>query len=346
MRRDRRAAACAFSAFVLAALLPACVDVGPVEPAADGPVLVLTFERLPAMDAATEGSYEAWVVDSAGAVVSAGRFTAAAEVRLRTPLRDPAFLFITVEPPGDADALPSLMKLIGGRFRADGRALLRTDAYLTPEGIPLEGQPGVHVLGTPSNGPGTLEDAGIWLADTRVDSTHKAFYQSFAPLGLGWTYEGWVVHDMGTNAEVWVSYGQFRPNNLRRARFRDDTGIGPFSGLNDWEQALQSLIRYPGDDFLANPHALPVPGGLPLPFDLNGNAAAGVASRWTHVITIEPWYEPNGARTEKPWLARPFFLRPYRNAIGEAAPGVARTIESHLATLPAGSARILTADAR
>ncbi|HEX6316628.1 MAG TPA: hypothetical protein VFZ73_17270, partial [Gemmatimonadaceae bacterium] len=160
------------------------------------------------------------------------------------------------------------------------------------------------------------------------------------PLTRGWAYEGWVVRDRGSPDAVWLSYGQFLPNNIRKARFRDDTGLGPFSGYIDYERARSAEIHYPGDDWAGNPLALPVPGGLTPPLDLNGDAAAGVASRWTHVITIEPVYEDDGNRTEPPWQAQPFFLRPYDNAIGEAAPGEPRTIEFRPGALPHGSAHI------
>ncbi|HZD05260.1 MAG TPA: hypothetical protein VE173_10090, partial [Longimicrobiales bacterium] len=88
------------------------------------------------------------------------------------------------------------------------------------------------------------------------------------------------------------------------------------------------------------PQGLPVPGGLSLPFDLNGDAAAGEPSRWTHVITVEPRYEPDGIRAENPWEAEPFFLRPYRNPVGEAEPRAPRTIGFFPGELPRGRATI------
>lgn len=310
-------------------------------PRFEGPDVEVSLSGLALLDPATEGVYELWIVGADGAVHSAGRMPVP-EVEpftVRSPAAEPTYLMLTVEPPGDADATPSLMPLLGGRFLDGGEATLDVTGYLTPVGIPLEPRPGVHVLGLA--GGGEPADAGLWLVDSRLDSTQVGFFQTFAPLTRGWSYEGWIVRDAGTPDEVWLSYGQFLPNNLRKARQRDDTGIGPFSGRADYEQALISEINYPGDDWLGNRHGLPLPEGLSLPLDLNGDGEAGTPSRWTHVVTIEPRWEPDGIRTEDPWEARPFFLRPYRNAVGEASAAEPRTIHFFQDALPRGSARVL-----
>ncbi len=303
------------------------------------PDIEVAIEALPEL-APADGSYELWVVNTEGTIRSAGRFTAlSGQVRVRSPLDEPTHLLLTIEPVDDTDDAPSPLKLAGGRFGSAGTAVLDVTGYLTPVGIPLEATPGVHVLGTASRAGSP--DAGLWLIDARVDSSNASFYQTFSPLTTGWIYEGWIVRDRGTATEVWLSYGQFLPNSIRKARFRDDTGIGPFSGYTDYEQALLAEVHYPGDDWLANPHGYPVPGNLSLPLDLNGDIMTGEPSPWTHVITIEPRHQDDGSRTESPWDARPFFLRPYRNAIGEADAEQARTIGFAPETLPRGTARIL-----
>lgn len=333
-------------AFVAAFAVVACGDDG-MGPTPEGPTIELAVQRLAPLDPAVEGVYEVWVVDRDGLILSAGRIEAPTPGEVLTvtsPVEAPAYLMVTVEPPGDEDGAPSLMKLLGGRFDASGATELGVTGYLTPVGMPLEEAPGVHVLGVHSGGDGGAggapADAGLWLADTRVDSTDASFFQTFTPLTQGWTYEGWVVRDYGTPGEVWMSYGQFLPNNLRKARFRDDTGLGPFSGFADYERALPTDVHYPGDDWVSNPLELPVPGGVSLPLDLNGDAAGGVPSRWTHVITIEPRYEPDGIRSEAPWEAEPFFLRPYGNPIGEAPAHAPRTIGFFPGGLPEGRATI------
>lgn len=340
----RRRRAPSLGALALATAAAACGDDG-VGPTPEGPVIEVVVQGLAPLDPEEEGTYEAWVVDAAGRVLPAGAMDVLEGHALTvvSPLEEPRYVMITVEPPGDTDANPSLMKLLGGRFEGPV-AELGVTGYLTPIGLPPEERPGVHVLGLSSDGngeDGAPADAGLWLVDSRVDSTDTSFFQTLTPLTRGWTYEGWVVRDHGTPDEVWVSYGQFVPNNLRKARLRDDTGLGPFSGHIDYERALPSEVHYPGDDWIANPLGHPVPGGLSLPFDLNGDQAAGEPSRWTHVITIEPNHEPDGIRTEDPWDAEPFFLRPYRNAIGEAPPAEPRAIGFVLDALPRGSATIL-----
>ncbi len=304
--------------------------------------LSLRIENFAKLDAQLAGTYEAWVVDSEGVWRSAGRFasasTAPQDIPLTSPIRNPVEVVITIEPPGDTDATASPLRLIGGRMTG-GSARLEYNRYLTP-GVVLEPSPGQHFLFTPSDnfelGYPSYEDAGIWVMNFFEDEEDGSFFVSFTPLQPGWTYEGWVVRDYGTANAIWVSYGKFLPDNRKKANRRDDTGLGPYSGQIEYSTAMEDEVYFPGDDWLANPHGYPVPGDLALPFDLNGDAARGIPSRWTHVITIEP--RTDGG--EDPWLARPFFLQPYRNAIGEGAADVGRKILFHPDELPRGSVRI------
>lgn len=319
----------------------ACNDLG--GPPTDSVPLSLEFTGLHPLDPETEGSYEAWVVGSSDEIRSANRFdvpsNTSSVVEVRSPLSAPLHVFVTVEPPGDVDDRPSLHRLMGGAF-VDGRATLDVTGYLTTVGNPLEQSPGSHVLATPSNdadlGFPSLEDAGLWLFDPNVDTLSAAYYQDFTPLTDGWSYEGWIVYDYGAPNSIWVSYGKFRPDAFRQANMRDDTGLGPYSGRRDYVFALGLALHVPGDEWLANPLGLDIPGELGLPFDLNGDVAAGEPSRWTHVITVEPWEVLREA--ELPMESRPFFLAPYRNAIGEADPSVPRVIEFHPDVIPSGIA--------
>ncbi|RMH23102.1 MAG: hypothetical protein D6701_00670 [Gemmatimonadetes bacterium] len=334
-RVARRGAAALFA--VLAAA--GCGDDGGLTepPAEDLPVLRITLSGLP-VPAPLGGRYEAWVTDTADAVVRAGVVDAAGgDVRLPSPVSAPTALWITLEPAGDEHGVPSELTLVGGRFVGDS-AVLGVEGYLTPIGQPLEAAPGTHVLHTFSNddgsGASSDEDAGIWLMNPAVDTTDMAFYARFAPLTAGWLYEGWVVRDYGTADALWISYGKFAPGPRRYARFRDDTGPGGFSGYLDYEKALLREVHWPGDDFLANPLAVSLPEGLSLPLDLNGSP--GSPSRWTHVITVEPYAE----REEAPLASEPFFLRLYRNPIGDAPPEAPRTIVADFSGLPAGLVRL------
>lgn len=305
-----------------------------------------------------DGAYEAWVVDAEGGLHSAGRFQVTGRDSQRvvasSPISNPTDIFITVQRPGDADGQPSMLKLIGGRVQA-GAAPLDVNRYLTA-GIPLEARPGTHVLFTPSDnvelGYPSNEDSGIWLfnIDPAVgvpDSLNPHFYLTFTPLTKGWAYEGWVVRDYGTPHEVWLSYGQFESDQFRKARSRDETGLGPFSGQIDYREAMAREVQFPGDDWVANPLDLPVPGELQLPLDLNGCTADHATcdarrqewgpSRYTHVITIQPWDD----RATPPWQRRPFFVRPYRNPIGETDWQTPRVIDHYPDELPRGIARLL-----
>lgn len=322
---------------LLGGLVAGCGDAAT---SASGTPLEISVASLVPLDADLEGVYEAWVVGRDGEIASVGRFSIAGDPSTRpfaSPIADPTDVMITVEPPGDDDDYPSLHRLLGGRFE-DGVATLDVTGYLTVAGIPLEADVGTHVLASFSEAQsGSIpSEAGLWLFNAGGDTLDGSYYLDFSPLTEGWWYEGWIVHDFGTSDATWVTYGKFRPDPLRQANTRDDTGLGPFSGRRDYESALALLVRVPGDDWLANPLGLVVPGALVLPLDLNGDAGSSTASRWTHVITIEPW-GPN--RNPEPLAAsRPFFLAPYRNAIGEDPPEAPRSIEFHPDGLPTGTA--------
>lgn len=355
-----------FTTLVLAVvcfLAAGCGDHGAGPPVLDPVELTLVLENLPPVDPEEEGRYEAWVVDTDGNTYSAGQFTSPAgqgpaDISLESPVTNPVEVYVTLQPPGHAEEGPSEQRLIGGSFGGTGADLDHV-SYLTP-GVPLVEAPGTHALFTPSDnaelGYPSHEDAGIWLFNVRpetgvADSLNPDFFLKFTPLPAGWTYEGWVVRDFGSEEAVWLSYGKFEVDALpgpfhQRARFRDDVGLGPFSGRIDYVSAMEEEITMPGADWVANPLDLPVPGGLRLPLDLNGCVASEEQcrnasqepepSRYTHVITIEPTRD----RGEPPWLARPFFLRPYRNAIGEDGAGSPRVIEFFPDELPHGRAEL------
>ena len=332
---------------LLVGLLTGCSDAGTGPMFEAGVAVQLTVTGLRPLDPGTEGAYEAWVVSDEGEILSSGRFSVTTAEqstrRVESPIEHPEYFMLTVEPPGDEDGHPSLHKLLGGRF--DGAvAALEMTGYVTVVGIRLEADPGTHVLTTPSDddarGFPSSEDAGLWLFNPGRDTLDGSYYLDFTLLTEGWWYEGWIVQDYGTSDAVWISYGKFRPDPLRQARARDDTGLGPFSGRRDYKSAMVLELHVPGEDWLANPLGLAVPGGLDLPLDLNGDASLGVPSRWTHVITVEPW-GPN-REAESTADARPFFLEPYGNPIGEAPPTEPRSIEFHPERLPRGMATLIS----
>ncbi len=308
--------------------------------------MTATIQGLPALDTAAVGPYELWVVGSDGVVASLGRFASDGSPSLSisgtVEMADPVAVMLTLEPKPDSTPLgPSELRLLGGPLR-DDRAQLDVVGYLTPN-LAFEANPGTHVLATfgdPLLG-GAADDAGLWLRNPGplADTLDGSYFVDLSPLTAGWSYEGWVVADYGTPSAVWFSYGKFAPDDRRQASQRDESGLGPFSGALDYERALPFDAIVPGDDWLGNPLDVPVPGGLPLPLDLNGCQGPACHSAWvgpsrfTHVITIEPYND----RWEEPWLAEPFFLQPYRNAIGEDEPAVGRPLVLRTEAFPTGA---------
>ncbi len=332
MRRSTIALVCALGLSI------SCGE-GGTGPAQRGDVeIALAFTGLRPLDPAREGSYQAWVLSSD--TTSAGRFVPTRDglATVVSPIRNPSRLMITVELPGDSDDRPSVHELLAGEF-IGGSATLGIVRSVT--GVSeLETDPGHHALFTPSNNPElsfpSLEDAGLWVFAPVPSSTkHNNSRLKLSPLRAGWIYEGWIVHDYATATECWISYGKFLPDGFRDVNTRDDTGLGPFSGQEDFVNADPSTDM-PGDDWVSNIHDLPVPCGLALPFDLNGNAERGVPSRWTHVITIEP----RANKGETLLSERPFLMQPYRNPLGQGPPNEGRVIEYHPEFVPTGTATI------
>lgn len=301
--------------------------------------LALSFENLRPLDPATEGSYEAWVGVPGGPLRSAGTFTlaAAGQATLPLPVSGPAVVEITVEPPGDADPGPSPQRLLRGTV-SGGRAELRVEGAVTQGALPLRQEPGQFTMFTPSNnfrdGYPSFEESGIWLFNMAPrDTPQQDMWVRLTQLQAGWTYEGWMVRDYGTPQAVWLSYGKFLPDATGAVNTRDDTGWGPFSGVEDFRTAGEE--EFPGDDWIANPLGFPVPGGLALPLDLREKGTGG-AFRWTHVISIEP----AGDRGEPVTAERPFVLLPYRDLFAANAPGDALRITLRGDGVPRGTATL------
>lgn len=297
-----------------------------------GATLALSTTALIPIDAVTGGRYEAWVVDGAGVSHSLGAVTPGGPITFTSPVANPASFAITYEPRGDVDAVPSPHTLLAGPFRS-GRAQLTTQGVVTSAGTSLRERPGQFTMFSPSdnfkNGYPSHEESGIWLFNMAPRETpQNDMWVRLTPLQPGWVYEGWMVRDIDTPGAVWLSYGKFLPDATGAVNSRDDTGWGEFSGVLDY---LKGEEEFPGDDWISNPLGLPVPGGLTLPLDLREKTAGG-ASRWTHLITIEPASD----RGEPVTTPRPFTIRPYRDAFGDGGPGVPRTITFRADGVPRG----------
>jgi len=314
----------------------------PDAPAAPGRAasVVLSLAGVRPLDAATEGRYEAWLL-AGGRATSLGAFVPGADGGATLPL--PAggatadSLLVTVEPPGDRDPAPSVQRLLVGALRGGG-AQLGVAGALTRGALRLHERPGQFTLFTTSNnarlGYPSYEEAGVWLFNIVPNETpQRDTWVRLAQLAPGWTYEGWVVRDIGAPDAVWLSYGKFVTDDGGAVAEKDDDGWGPLSGIPDYLTA--GIDNFPGSDFLANPLGLPLPPGVTLPLDLRERDASGTG-RWSHVITIEPAAERGEAST----AARPFLVRPYRDPFGDAGAGRPRTITYRGDGVPHGTAEV------
>jgi hypothetical protein len=304
----------------------------PTAPRIDaGTRLSLTATALPALDAAREGRYEAWVIDAGGRAHSLGAVVPGATTTFESPVGGIAAVEITLEPPGDTDVSPSAHRLLKGVVSGSDITLTIQGA-ITQGDLELRKQPGTFTMFSPSNnswaGYPSHEESGIWLFNVRPrDTPQNDAWVRLAQLQSGWTYEGWMVRDYGTPDAIWLSYGKFVPDQTGAVSGRDDTGWGPFSGVLDFLTAGEE--EFPGDDWISNPLDFPFPSQLLLPLDLRETLPNG-SSRWTHVISIEPARD----RGEPIGSERPFFIRPYRDPFGDGGPADPRVITFHEETVP------------
>ena len=311
----------------------ACGDDPTAPPVDAGSRLVLTTIGLPTLDAQREGYYEAWAIDGARRAHSMGTVAPGAPVTLTTPAGGIVAVEVTIEPPGAADGSPSAQRLLRGVI-AGAVADLTLRGAVTQGDLALKQQPGTFTMFSPSNnswaGYPSHEEAGIWLFNVRPrDTPQNDMWVRLTQLQTGWTYEGWMVRDFGAANAIWLSYGKFVPDQTGAVSGRDDTGWGPFSGVLDFATAGEE--EFPGDDWISNPLGFSFPAVLSLPLDLREKTPGG-ASRWTHVITIEPARD----RGEAFGSERPFFIRPYRDPFGDGESDEPRAITFHAETIPSG----------
>jgi hypothetical protein len=328
-----QSARCAAALLTAAQLLSSCGGAGSAGPTTRvGSPLALTTVGLPALDASRDGSYEAWATDADGRTYSLGRFTSSVgEVRFESPAERLRTFEITVEPPGDSDDQPSSQRLLRGSFSGARFELSVVNAVT--RGGELRKEPGTFTMFSPSDnhtGYPSHEEAGIWLFNTRPRETpQNDMWVRLTPLHASWTYEGWMVRDMGSANEIWLSYGKFDPDPTGALSLKDDTGWGPFSGIVNFR--TESVENFPGDDWISNPLGFPFPSQLTLPLNLREKNASGEL-RWSHVITIEPASD----RGEPIGSERPFSLRPYHDPFGDARAGDPRKITYRPDAVPTG----------
>ena len=286
--------------------------------------LTFAFTGLRVLDPASEGAYTAWV-NEGGQLRRLAQFDYAATITLplSPSLHDGAEVFVTLQRPGDAGTVIPAQKLLRGVLQSD-TAKLTVVGALTQGTLTLRERPGQFTMFSPSDnalqGYPSHEESGIWLFNMRPELTdQKDMWVRLTQLDPGWTYEGWMVRDIGSTGAIWLSYGKFTPDYTGAVNTRDNTGWGPYSGVVDFRTDGEE--EFPGDDWISNPLNFALPNGLTLPLNLRETDATG-AFRWTHVITIEPSWNENEAIGAE----RPFLVRPYQDPFGGGAPGAARTI--------------------
>ena len=239
----------------------AACDDDPMEAAPE--TLELSFSGL---DPLVNGyHYEGWAIID-GAALTTGKFNVDANGGLVTTtgsaitggtfdtgidLTDATAIVITIEPPGDTDAVPASTHIVAGPVSGASAALSVGDGMAL--GDDFTGASGSYILATPTNGDNTDENSGIWFLSLATGSPAEGLDLPMLP--AGWAYEGWAVIG-GTP----VTTGRFTATDA--VDLSD-----PFSGA-------EAGPPFPGEDFLVN-----APMGLSFPTDLAGATA---------VISIEP----------------------------------------------------------
>jgi hypothetical protein len=218
--------------------------------------------------------YENWLIVE-GNPVSAGTFMVDEKGKptksvFKVPeqaLENAVMFVLTVEPYPDNDPGPSNVHLVGGSFNGN-KSTEVTVAHPAALGNDYTMSSGKFILGTPTDGPNSYEESGIWFLSLASGSPMKGL--TLPNLPTGWKYEGWVV----LNGKP-VSTGTFMYTDMK-----DDSGI--FSGP-------MASPPFPGEDFLNN-----APMGLNFPTTLRGS---------TVVVSIEPYPDNSPA----PFLLKPLY---------------------------------------
>ena len=195
------------------------------------------------------------LVDLSGAPITARRFDTDFSLDSMT------VMYITIEPPGDTNDTPSDTRVMGGLF-IDGEVALRATDF---EGIEDELilALGNYIVETPTDGPDTNEDSGIWFVNLTGGAPARGLRVAI-PI-QGWQYQGWAEFD-GIPVDMGVITHHSSPDE-------SSTYSGPGAGYN-----------YPGEDFLVN-----APQGLTFPL--------GVGSARLFV-SLEPDPDPDPARSQ------------------------------------------------
>lgn len=185
------------------------------------------------------------IVDLDGIAVPDARFDAGRDLSVATDF------VITIEAAGDRDITPGVSRYIAGPLMG-GQSELSL-AHERAIGADFSDAAGTFILATPTDGPDSVEYAGVWWLDLSTEPPVPGL--GLPELPAGWQYEGWAVV-----GGVPISTGRFvTPSEPDLA--------AEFSG------ALPGPT-VPGEDFLSGEIE-----GIEFPIDLRGQ---------TVVISVEP----------------------------------------------------------
>lgn len=221
-------------------------------------VLELSFSGL--SDLGSDYVYEGWIMVN-GAPLTTGIFRADASGNI-TPtmfnldsdvLAAATAFILTIEPFPDSDPAPSSVHVVAGDFSGSSANL--SISHPAALGTDFASSVGKYILATPTDGPDTNENSGIWFLD--LASGSPATGLTLPDLPDGWLYEGWAVID-----GVPVTSGKF------------DMVSGEVDMFDGFSSQENPGPPFPGEDYLMN-----APSGLTFPTDLSGGVA---------VISVEP----------------------------------------------------------
>ena len=141
--------------------------------------------------------YEGWLIIE-GQPVSTGVFSVDSKGKLnKTVFKVPeialenASLFVlTVEPYPDNNPGPSDVHILGGEFSNGSKSASISVGHPAALGNDYTMAEGKFIIGTPTDGPNSFEESGIWFLSLASGSPAPGL--KLPTLPAGWKYEGWV----------------------------------------------------------------------------------------------------------------------------------------------------------
>jgi hypothetical protein len=239
--------------------------------------LVLSFTNLAPLDEGADGHYEGWAiiggmpfstgkfnVNASGQPVELGGGPVIVEFDAGMDITSATAIKITIEPPGDMDAIPSGLVILSG----DVMGMMAPLKTAVPNLDVLETMTaGAFFLATPSDNPGVPDnnDYGIWWLTMPGPAPGLT---DLPDIGPNWTYEGWVVDVSGS--PIPYSTGTFAVADDFDSDMAGPMGGGPpFPGQDFVAFQGGPVLDLDTGDFAAVITIEPVPDNLAAPFQLH-----------------------------------------------------------------------------